>query len=50
MNGISSYSLWWLILQHDWYRYHGDLGYLGEQRDYLLGLGSLLVARRKIAR
>ena len=38
MNGISSYSRWWLILQHDWYRHHGDLGYLREQRGYLLGL------------
>lgn len=38
MNGISSYSLWWLLIQHDWYRYHGNLAYLREQRAYLLGL------------
>jgi len=38
MNGISSYSLWWILNHHDWYRYHGDLAYLEEQRDYLVGL------------
>jgi alpha-L-rhamnosidase len=38
MNGISSYSLWWLILQRDWYRYSGDLGYLWQQHSYLTGL------------
>jgi len=42
MNGISSYSIWWIIIQHDWYMYQGDLGYLKEQRDYLLGLLRLL--------
>jgi len=35
MNGISSYSLWWIILHDDWYQYHGNLEYLREQRDYL---------------
>jgi hypothetical protein len=38
MNGISSYSLWWVMLHHDWYKYHGDLNYLRQQRPYLLGL------------
>jgi hypothetical protein len=38
MNGISSYSLWWILLHRDWYRYHGNLSYLREQRAYLLGL------------
>lgn len=38
MNGISSYSLWWVMLQADWYRYHGDLAYLQHQKGYLLGL------------
>ena len=35
MNGISSYSLWWIILHEDWYRLHGNLDYLREQREYL---------------
>lgn len=34
MNGISSYSLWWLIIQHDWYAAHGNRAYLDEQRTY----------------
>lgn len=38
MNGISSYSLWWIINHHDWYLHRGDLAYLATQRDYLVGL------------
>lgn len=38
MNGISSYSLWWIIMQSDWYQYQGDLTYLKEQKTYLTGL------------
>ncbi|MBK8090320.1 MAG: alpha-L-rhamnosidase [Chitinophagaceae bacterium] len=38
MNGIPSYSLWWIIMQHDWYQYHGKLSYLQEQKSYLLPL------------
>ncbi|MFA5203692.1 MAG: alpha-L-rhamnosidase C-terminal domain-containing protein [Lentisphaeria bacterium] len=38
MNGISSYSVWWVIIQHDWYWHRGDLDYLKAQRDYLLRL------------
>jgi alpha-L-rhamnosidase len=28
MNGMPSYTLWWIRCQHDWYRYTGDLAYL----------------------
>ena len=28
MNGISSYSMWWVLIHKNWYDYHGDLGYL----------------------
>ena len=35
MNGISSYSMWWIILHDDWYQLYGKLDYLREQRDYL---------------
>lgn len=38
MNGISSYSMWWVILHEDWYRLHGDLAYLREQKEYLKAL------------
>jgi len=37
MNGISSYSLWWILCQRDWYGQHGNLRYLSEQQ-YLAGL------------
>ncbi|HTE20445.1 MAG TPA: alpha-L-rhamnosidase C-terminal domain-containing protein [Armatimonadota bacterium] len=42
MNGIGSYSLWWILCHRDWYRYHGDLEYVREQRKYLLGLLELV--------
>lgn len=38
MNGISSYSLWWVITHRDFHWYHGDLAYLKEQRPYLSAL------------
>ena len=38
MNGIPSYSIWWILMQSDWYHYHGKLDYLEEQKTYLLGL------------
>lgn len=38
MNGIPSYSMWWIIMQHDWYMYQGRLDYLMAQKDYLLAL------------
>lgn len=36
MNGMCSYSLWWIIIQKDLYMYQGNLDYLKSQRDYLL--------------
>lgn len=42
MNGISSYSLWWILVHHSWYCYQGDLDYLYAQKDYLLGLLGIL--------
>lgn len=38
MNGICSYSLWWIIIHHHLYEYYGDLGYLREQHAYLTDL------------
>lgn len=38
MNDISSYSIWWLLIQRDWYYYQGDINYLFEQRGYVEGL------------
>ncbi|MEE0835844.1 MAG: alpha-L-rhamnosidase [Clostridia bacterium] len=42
MNGISSYSLWWIFLQYDFYMSYGDYAYLLQQREYMTGLLSLL--------
>lgn len=38
MNGLSSYSMWWVIIHHEWYRHQGDIEYLQEQRAYLVPL------------
>lgn len=38
MNGMSSYSLWWIIIQRDLYRRWGNIEYLKEQKEYLSGL------------
>ena len=38
MNGISSYSMWWILIQRDWYNYQGNLEYLKLQKNYLTGL------------
>lgn len=45
MNGISSYSLWWILCHLDWYRYGGDRAYLAEQREYLLPLLRLIESK-----
>jgi hypothetical protein len=38
MNGISSYSMWWLIIQHQYYMNTGDLDYLKKHKDYIFKL------------
>ena len=38
MNGISSYSMWWVLIHEEWHRHHGDTAYLQEQKDYLTKL------------
>lgn len=38
MNGIPSYSMWWIIIQYGWYMQNADIEYLKQQRQYLLGL------------
>ncbi|MCH7227136.1 alpha-L-rhamnosidase C-terminal domain-containing protein [Haloferula sp. A504] len=44
MNGISSYSMWWIIIHEDWYRLHGNIDYLREQKAYLQKLLSHLAS------
>jgi len=38
MNGISSYSMWWVLIHRDYFQYSGNLDYLKEQRVYLKAL------------
>jgi alpha-L-rhamnosidase len=45
MNGISSYSMWWLIIQYEYYMGTGDLNYLKKHRDYIFELLSKLESK-----
>jgi hypothetical protein len=38
MNGISSYSMWWVLIQEEQWQHHGDRRYLAAQADYLRAL------------
>lgn len=38
MNGMNSYSLWWLWMVWDWYYYNGDKNFFDENKDYALKL------------
>ncbi len=46
MNGISSYSMWWILIHHQWYMNNGDLEYLSANQDYIFDL--LAVLKTKI--
>ena len=45
MSGMYTYSLWWVIVQRDWFRFSGDAAYLERQRAYLTGLLDLLLTK-----
>lgn len=45
MNGISAYSMWWIIIHRDWYYHNGNLKYLKEQRAYLVKLLAQLATK-----
>jgi alpha-L-rhamnosidase len=38
MNGISSYSMWWVLIHEDLWLHHGDRPYLQAQQTYLTAL------------
>lgn len=38
MNGMCSYSIWWLIIQRDLYMFEGNREYLASQLPYIKGL------------
>ena len=39
------YSLWWILIQRDWYLYQGNLDYLKEQKGHLCDLLQLIMTR-----
>ncbi len=45
MNRMVSYSMWWIIIQHDWYMHTGNLEYLKQQKRYLTGLLNQLLTK-----
>lgn len=47
MSGISTYSMWWIVLHYDWYKNHGDMNYLSAQKEYLNGLVRQIVSKVK---
>lgn len=47
MNGISAYSMWWVLIHRDLYKNQGDLQYLRKQQKYLVGLLDLLIEKTK---
>lgn len=36
MNGMPTYTLWWIITVYEWYFYSGDDNFLLRQKDYIL--------------
>ncbi|MBN8854854.1 MAG: alpha-L-rhamnosidase [Sphingobacteriales bacterium 50-39] len=45
MNGISTYSMWWIIIHRDWYYHNGNLPYLQQQKDYLVRLLAQIIGK-----
>ncbi len=43
MNGISSYSMWWVLIHEEMWLHHGDRDYLAAQQTYLTALLKRLV-------
>lgn len=35
MNGMPTYSMWWIIIHYEWFMHWGDAEYLKEQLDYM---------------
>jgi len=44
MNGISSYSMWWVLIHEQWWMHHGNRAYLAAQKPYLQALLQKLAA------
>ena len=39
---MSAYSMWYLIMQYDWYRHFGNISFLQKHQDYITGLVDLI--------
>ena len=39
-----TYSIWWLIIIHDWYMHNGDWEFLQENKEYVIGLTKQLIS------
>jgi hypothetical protein len=42
MNNMSAYSMWYLIIQYEWYMQHGRMDFLQKHKPYILGLIDLI--------
>ncbi|MCD7901963.1 MAG: alpha-L-rhamnosidase [Bacteroides sp.] len=42
MNNMTPYSLWYLIINYEWYMHNGDLAFLQKHKEYILGLIDLI--------
>lgn len=47
MNGISAYSMWWVLIHRDLYKNQGDKEYLRNQQKYLVALLDQLMSKIK---
>lgn len=45
VNGFSTYSMWYVIIVYDYYKYSGKLEFIEKQKDYLAGLLDLFSAQ-----
>lgn len=44
MNGLPTYSMWWLIILYDWYWYTGDIGFIDKNKEYIVELIKQIIA------
>lgn len=45
MNGMSAYSLWYLIIHYDWFMHTGNRDFLNKHKEYILGLVDLIESK-----
>jgi hypothetical protein len=45
MNGMSAYSMWYLIIHKEWYYHHGDMAFLQKHADYIVGLVDFITGK-----